>query len=182
MLIVVYSVTVLLAIASNVLNVVATVVPKWLISNAGQQTYGLFLVCSGDHCRPYPRADKGDCEQDNELFCPLWQAAGAGMILAGVVGALTLVALLGTLCSSSRKRERGWKLVAGMMMMHAVPSAVAVVIMIDLEVPGTYRGPSVTLALVAWSTSALMGISILYFATRGNYGHRYEQLTTPRIG
>lgn len=37
--------------------------------------------------------------------------AGTTMILASVIGALTLVALLGTMCSQRRKRERGWKIV-----------------------------------------------------------------------
>jgi hypothetical protein len=35
------------------------------------------------------------------------------MMLSVVVGTLTIVALIGTICSERRKRERGWKLVAG---------------------------------------------------------------------
>lgn len=41
------------------------------------------------------------------------QAAGAGMILGAVVGTLTMIALLGVMCSNREKRERGWKLISG---------------------------------------------------------------------
>ncbi|KAG1472524.1 hypothetical protein G6F56_001486 [Rhizopus delemar] len=57
-------------------------------------------------CRPFPSYDHNDC--DEEGFCELWRAAAAGMVVAVVVGGLTLIGLLVTMCSQRRKRDKAW--------------------------------------------------------------------------
>ncbi|KAL9539427.1 hypothetical protein MBANPS3_010267 [Mucor bainieri] len=57
-------------------------------------------------CRPFPSYEHGDCEEEG--FCELWRAAAAGMVIAAVIGGLTIVALLATMCSQRRKRSKAW--------------------------------------------------------------------------
>ncbi|KAI8148307.1 hypothetical protein BJV82DRAFT_591616 [Fennellomyces sp. T-0311] len=163
---------------SYAFNLASLVLPKWLTLTTADATYsyGLFQVCQSDThaCRPFPRSSQADCTED---LCPLWQAAGAGMILASVAGALTIVAMVGTMCSNRRKRERGWKLVSGMLVLHAVPSAVAVLIMAHLSAKVLhFATPDVAffLSIAGWCLSLLLALALTYFS--GSSHHHYEAL------
>lgn len=41
------------------------------------------------------------------------KAAAAGMVLAAILGGLTVFALLGTICSNRRKRAKAWMTLTG---------------------------------------------------------------------
>ena len=45
------------------------------------------------------------------------------MVLAAILGGLTILALLGTMCSSRRKRARAWVTLSGLFVLHAIPQA-----------------------------------------------------------
>ncbi|KAG0759387.1 hypothetical protein G6F29_004453 [Rhizopus arrhizus] len=67
-------------------------------------------------CRPFPSYDYGDCQEDG--FCELWRAAAAGMVVAAIVGGLTIFALLATMCSQRRKRSKAWAPVSFMLILY----------------------------------------------------------------
>ncbi|KAG2235722.1 hypothetical protein INT48_009137 [Thamnidium elegans] len=73
-----------------------------------ETNYGLFKLCRSmtGECRPFPSSEQGDCHEDG--FCELWRAAAAGMVLAVIIGGLTLFGLLATMCSERRKRAKAW--------------------------------------------------------------------------
>ncbi|GAA5808251.1 hypothetical protein MFLAVUS_001639 [Mucor flavus] len=91
------------------MTICALIFPKWLTFAVPypyyfEKNYGLFKVCK----RPFPSYEQGDCQEDG--FCELWplRAAGAGMVLAVIIGGLTLFGLLATMCSERRKRAKAW--------------------------------------------------------------------------
>ncbi|CDH52148.1 predicted protein [Lichtheimia corymbifera JMRC:FSU:9682] len=155
------------ALTSYALQLAALILPQWLVTpldaassgSYAETQYGLFVVCQSatGECRAFPREENGDCTQ--EYFCPLWHVAGTTMILASVIGALTLVALLGTMCSQRRKRERGWKMVTSMLVLHTVPSATTMVILLDL----LYNSTTTTISIsMATPTNMRHGISMIF--------------------
>ncbi|KAI9021440.1 hypothetical protein CLU79DRAFT_753321 [Phycomyces nitens] len=182
-----YVVIFFLFCCSYALNLTALFLPKWLTFVVpkplySETNYGLFKLCqsvTGD-CRPFPREEEGDCTEEG--FCQLWQTAGAGMILAAVIGALTLVALLGTMCSSRRKRERGWKLVAGMLVLHAIPAAISMSVVAYLVntssifYAGTRYDMSFIMGAATWCISLVIALSLTLATLLGPPEHGYERL------
>ncbi|KAI7859062.1 hypothetical protein BDC45DRAFT_496779 [Circinella umbellata] len=123
-----YVVTFFVFLCNYALTIAALVMPKWLSFVAPmplymETDYGLFRQCRSytRDCRPFPSEEKGDCTEDG--FCELWRAAAAGMVLAAILGGLTILALLGTMCSSRRKRARAWVTLSGLFVLHAIPQA-----------------------------------------------------------
>ncbi|KAL0078072.1 hypothetical protein J3Q64DRAFT_1767570 [Phycomyces blakesleeanus] len=182
-----YVVIFFLFCCSYALNLTALLLPKWLIFVVpkplySETNYGLFKLCQSvtGECRPFPREEEGDCTEEG--FCQLWQAAGAGMILAAVIGALTLVALLGTMCSSRRKRERGWKLVAGMLVLHAIPAAISMSVVAYLVntssifYAGTRYDMSFIMGAATWCISLVIALSLTLATLLGPPEHGYERL------
>ncbi|KAI9357467.1 hypothetical protein BD770DRAFT_443701 [Pilaira anomala] len=183
-----YVVVFFLFCCSYALNLTALFLPKWLAHVIpkpfySETHYGLFKLCqslTGD-CRPFPRAENDDCKEEG--FCQLWQAAGAGMILGAVVGTLTMIALLGVMCSNREKRERGWKLISGMLVLHAVPSIVSFSIIAYLYntssifYSGTKYDQSFIINAVSWCLSLILSLSMLLASFIGNPEyHYYERL------
>ncbi|KAI7873968.1 hypothetical protein K492DRAFT_241082 [Lichtheimia hyalospora FSU 10163] len=164
---IVYTVLFITAVTSYGLQLAALILPRWLVTPLdavslgpyAENRYGLFMLCQSatGECRAFPREENGDCTQ--EYFCSLWHVAGTTMVLASVIGALTLVALLGTMCSHRRKRERGWKIVTSMLVLHTVPSATTMVILLDLLSNSTTTTISI---LMATPTNMRHGISMIF--------------------
>ncbi|CEI89212.1 hypothetical protein RMCBS344292_03578 [Rhizopus microsporus] len=69
-------------------------------------------------CRPFPSYDHGDCQEDG--FCELWRAAGAGMVVATIIGGLILCGLLATMCSQRRKRAKAWAPISSMFLIYGL--------------------------------------------------------------
>ncbi|KAM3586862.1 hypothetical protein VKS41_001916 [Umbelopsis sp. WA50703] len=183
---VIYVVVFFLFLASYTLNLTALFLPKWLIFVTPrpfytETTYGLFRLCRSytGECRPFPIADK-DCSE--EMFCELWQAASAGMILATVIGALALLTLLGTICSNRRKRESGWKLLSGLFALHAVPQATAMGIIAYLFntssnfYMGTRYDISFVFAIISWCLSIVIAGILLLSSLFGPPDYAYEAI------
>ncbi|KAI8064130.1 hypothetical protein BDF21DRAFT_496843 [Thamnidium elegans] len=183
-----YVVVFFLFCCSYALNLTALFLPKWLTHIIpkpfySETNYGLFKQCqslTGD-CQPFPRVANDDCKEEG--FCELWRAAGAGMILGAVVGTLTIVALLGVMCSHREKRERGWKLVSGMLILHAVPSIISFSIIAYLYntssifYSGTKYDQSFIMNSVSWCLSTILSLSMLLASFIGNPDyHYYERL------
>ncbi|KAI9253415.1 hypothetical protein BDA99DRAFT_519719 [Phascolomyces articulosus] len=183
-----YSVLLLCVITSYSLNWSSLILPKWLaIINDDNddetiiRSFGLFQLCqngTNEACRAFPSSETQEKEGcDNIDLCPLWQAAGAAMILAGVIGALTIIAVLGTMgCRNRRKREKGWKVVSGMLVLHAVPSIVAVLIMAHLSksLHGTRLDVSCILATIAWILSILIAMVLTYITSSSSSTDYYD--------
>ncbi|KAI9495100.1 hypothetical protein BDB00DRAFT_815856 [Zychaea mexicana] len=179
-----YSVLLVLVITSYAFNWTSLILPKWLtvtLTDGTMRSYGLFQLChsgTNEACQAFP----GSAEKcaATGMLCPIWQTAGAGMILAGVVGALAIVAVIGTMCSIGRKRDRGWKVVSVMLVLHAVPGAVSVLIMAHLctSLQGTRCDVAFFLATAALVMNLLLALIVSYFtkATPSSSSYAYEPL------
>ncbi|KAG2195949.1 hypothetical protein INT47_007085 [Mucor saturninus] len=102
-----YVVTFFIFCINYVFTLCAVIFPKWLtfvtpVPFYMETNYGLFKLCR----RPFPSSEHGDCQEDG--FCELWRAAAAGMVIATILGGLTLFGILATMCSERRKRSQAW--------------------------------------------------------------------------
>ncbi|KAI8890406.1 hypothetical protein K501DRAFT_319742 [Backusella circina FSU 941] len=182
-----YVVTLFVFISSYSFSIAALVFPKWLtfvtpVPFYIETNYGLFRLCRSitRECRAFPSADHGDC--DEEGFCELWRAAGAGMILSAIIGGLVIVSLLGIMCSNRRKRARAWVSIACMFILYAIPQAFSMgVIAYIFNTSATfYMGTrynfSFILCIISWCISVLLALVLSMVALLSPPEYAYEPL------
>ncbi|KAL1934930.1 hypothetical protein VTP01DRAFT_4070 [Rhizomucor pusillus] len=182
-----YVVTFFLFLCNYALTITALIIPKWLSFVAPmplymETDYGLFRLCRSFNrdCRPFPSEDQGDCGEDG--FCELWRAAGAGMVLATILGGLTLIALLGTMCSNARKRGKAWTTLAGMFVLHAIPQAVAMGIIAYLFntsatfYVGTRYNVSFIVCTISWCISIFLAAVLCLVAILSPPEYAYQPI------
>ncbi|KAL7333082.1 hypothetical protein PS15p_202034 [Mucor circinelloides] len=180
-----YVVVFFLFSGSYILNITALILPKWLKfiiqdpEHYSETTYGLFQRCesSTGECTSFPQPD--DCKKD---FCQLWQIVVAGVILATFIGAMTMIGLTGTIFSPRDKRDQGWKLIAGMLVLHAIPLVVSFSAVVYLSNTnssifhlGTSFDQSFIISAVSWCLSVILACTVVGFSTSSHdYYHRFE--------
>ncbi|RCH78650.1 hypothetical protein CU098_005999, partial [Rhizopus stolonifer] len=147
-----------------------------------ETNYGLFRLCRSmaRECRPFPSYDHNDC--DEEGFCELWRAAAAGMVVAVVVGGLTLIGLLVTMCSQRRKRDKAWAPISFMFFLYALPQAFSMSAIAYLfnTSPTFYMGArynySFVLCIISWTLSIILSIVLCLIGTLSPPGYSYQPL------
>ncbi|KAF1797264.1 hypothetical protein V8B55DRAFT_1517508 [Mucor lusitanicus] len=167
-----------------ILDITALILPKWLKfivqdrEHYSETTYGLFQRCesSTGECTSFPQPS--DCKED---FCQLWQIVVAGVILAAFTGTLTMIALTGIIFSQRDKRGQGWKLVAGMLVLHAIPLVVSFSAVVYLSNSsssifhlGTGYDQSFVMSAVSWCLSVVLAFIMMGFSTSGNDSHYHR--------
>jgi len=90
----------------------------------------------GWQCQPFPTSS--ECHQFGQGFCTLWSTAGYAAQLSLVPCLISLIVLLmiaagvGERQTRARRREGGWKIVSGLMSIHAILQILAVGIIIHV--------------------------------------------------
>ncbi|KAI7862813.1 hypothetical protein BDF14DRAFT_1469891 [Spinellus fusiger] len=151
------------------LTLTALIVPKWVsfvipVPIYYEKSYGLFRECNNlsGSCIPFPRGDQKACEEEG--FCELWHASAAGMVLAAVVGGLTVLALLGALCGGRMNREKAWKGIACLFVLGAIPQAFSMGVIAYLFNTsaffyiGARYNVSFVLCIVSWCLNVLLAV------------------------
>ncbi|RIA84676.1 hypothetical protein C1645_831899 [Glomus cerebriforme] len=125
-----YSLISLLFTISCAFNLLALLLPNWVLFVSPYRTYinfGLFKICSSsifnDRCRRFPSLDE-DCKE--EYFCEEWKLAASAMVLASVVGFFVWFDLVGVLIGGRLKRERSWLRISAMIILHALLQFIAI--------------------------------------------------------
>ncbi|KAI9343355.1 hypothetical protein BD770DRAFT_398197 [Pilaira anomala] len=170
-----YVVTFFLFLINYVMTICALVFPKWLtfvtpVPFYMETNYGLFKLCRSmtRECRPFPSSEHGDCQEDG--FCELWRAAAAGMVLAVIIGGLTLFGLLATMCSERRKRSKAWAPLSFLFYISALPQAFsmgAIAYLFNTSSTfymGTRYNFSFILCTICWCTSVILSIVLSLIA------------------
>ncbi|KAI8343054.1 hypothetical protein BC941DRAFT_465223 [Chlamydoabsidia padenii] len=171
---------------SYILNIVALVLPKWLtfITPSPFYTethYGLFKLCrSFTKCRAFPSSDRHDCDEDG--FCELWRGAAAGMVLSVILGAIVILALIGTMCSGRRKRAKAWATLSGLFVLYAIPQVMSMGIIAYLYNSsatfyiGTRYDVSFILCIISWCLSVVLAVALSLVALVGPPEYAYNSI------
>ncbi|CAG8442296.1 2201_t:CDS:2 [Diversispora eburnea] len=117
--IITYAIVTILFFGNNICGLTSMLLPKWLVFESPRPyrtitNYGLFKKCSSlneEGCRAFPLDEYGDCDED--FFCQEWNAASVDMILASIVGGVTLFYLIYVLFGETTQREDAWKYITG---------------------------------------------------------------------
>ncbi|KAI8353241.1 hypothetical protein EDC96DRAFT_517295 [Choanephora cucurbitarum] len=170
-----YVVTFFVFLSNYALTLSAIAFPKWLtfvtpIPFYMETNYGLFKLCRSmtGECRPFPSYDHGDCQEDG--FCELWRAAAAGMIVSAILGGLTILALLATMCTQRRKRAKAWAPISFMLVAYALPqilsmSLIAYVFNTSATFyMGTRYNFSFIFCIISWILSVMMAVVLSMIA------------------
>ncbi|CAO3651692.1 unnamed protein product [Mucor hiemalis] len=131
-------------------------------------------------CRPFPSSDHGDCGEDG--FCELWRAAAAGMVIATLIGGLTLFGLLATMCSDRRKRSKAWAPLSLMFILYALTQAFSMGVIAYLFntssnfYMGTRYNFSFVLCIISWISSIILSIVLFLVAMLSPPEYAYQPL------
>ncbi|ORE12095.1 hypothetical protein BCV72DRAFT_1544 [Rhizopus microsporus var. microsporus] len=139
-----------------------------------------YIISVTRECRPFPSYDHGDCQEDG--FCELWRAAGAGMVVATIIGGLILCGLLATMCSQRRKRAKAWAPISSMFLIYAIPQAFSMAAIAYLFNTssvfyiGTRYNFSFILCIISWILSIMLSIVLCLIATLSPPDYAYQSL------
>ncbi|ORX58048.1 hypothetical protein DM01DRAFT_203391 [Hesseltinella vesiculosa] len=173
-----YVVTFFVFLTSYTLNILSLVLPKWITFVTPnpfytETNYGLFRLCRSfaKECRVYPSYDAGDCGESKDGYCELWRGAAAGVVLSVILGAFVLIVLLVTMCSGRRKRAGAWATLSGLLILYAIPQAVAMGIIAYLYNTsntfyiGARYNISFILCIVSWCLGLLLALILPIIAS-----------------
>lgn len=82
----------------------------------GQFSFKIIIKKCRGECRVFPSSDENDCNEKN--FCEEWEGAAAAMIFAAFVGGIAWLLLIGALVGGRNKRERAWKGITALLLVH----------------------------------------------------------------
>ncbi|KAH8893382.1 hypothetical protein GQ53DRAFT_763687 [Thozetella sp. PMI_491] len=191
---IVYSAALVAFVAATAMTLASIVMPDWVSYSVTASTghtvsrsIGLHKSCSSvadPECRHYP-ADS-ECTGDERYFCSMWRTTGFLMSFATVAELATIVGFLIIMSGGKLKREKGWRVLGGLLGVVAAIhfSAMAIVAYLfdndeQFIVPGWRLDTSWILCLVSGSIAVLcaLGLAISAFVLPPEDG--YEFLDDP---
>ena len=94
-------------------------------------TYGLHRRCSSltGNCVYFPHHE--DCHGDR-YFCSMWRSVGFLMSLAVVIEGMTLITYIVILAGGKQKRESGWKILSGLLVLVGLIQCTSMALMVKL--------------------------------------------------
>ncbi|CAB4478015.1 hypothetical protein RhiirA5_414420 [Rhizophagus irregularis] len=172
--------------ATYICGLASLVIPKWLIFESPRPhravtNYGLFQKCStlDTHCREFPLIEFGDCEEEG--FCEEWKAARINMIIAAVLGGLTLIYCLGVFFSGKFHKEQiAWKIFVGLIGFHAILqySTIALITHLYYTSDKFYYGVKYDISFLLVNISSVINILLsgILFRVGWNYVPSYQTI------
>ncbi|KAL8932801.1 MAG: hypothetical protein Q9216_006666, partial [Gyalolechia sp. 2 TL-2023] len=172
-------------LAACAMTLASIIVPRWISwdseTPSGQHihyTYGLHRRCSSltGTCEYFPH--KRDCHGDR-YFCSMWRSVGFLMSFAVVIEGMTLIAFIVILAGGKQKREQGWKVITGMLVLTALVQCAGMSIIAflydndDRFFPGWKLDSSWVLCTISWSVEIVLAGGIaataLLLPSEGGY-------------
>ena len=95
-------------------------------------TYGLHRRCSSltHSCVHFPQND--ECHREERSFCSMWRSVGVLMSFAVVIEGMTLIAFIVVLGGGKQKREAGWKVLSGLLLLVGLIQCAGMALMVDI--------------------------------------------------
>ncbi|KAL8993395.1 MAG: hypothetical protein Q9188_007340, partial [Gyalolechia gomerana] len=181
----VYAGALVVFLAACAMTLASIIIPRWISwdseTPSGQHihyTYGLHRRCSSltHTCEYFPH--KQDCHGDR-YFCSMWRSVGFLMSFAVVIEGMTLIAFIVILGGGKQKREQGWKVISGLLVLSALIQCAGMAIIAflydndDRFFPGWKLDSSWVLCTISWSVEIIMAGGIaataLLLPSEGGY-------------
>ncbi|RDB16948.1 hypothetical protein Hypma_002617 [Hypsizygus marmoreus] len=205
-----YVATFFAVVFTLVLNILSDTRADWLVVHVPEVlhtkitiTYGLGRRCERQvtrvpspggkgrleytdfECRSFPAKVTDHCEEENEVFCAAWTSARYIVELAVWCAAATLCAILFGVSTHSRRR-RIWRVVAGLVLLHAIFQIVAFGIVTDLYRKASFptfeqarMGPAYILNILSWISGVLIAGAVVTTGISADKGHRWAAGNRP---
>ncbi|MCJ1357012.1 MAG: hypothetical protein MMC33_007008 [Icmadophila ericetorum] len=181
-----YSAALVVFLAACGLTLASILVPRWISWNSStisgspiHYTYGLHSRCSSltKTCTYFPQDE--DCHGEDRHFCSVWRSVGFLMSFAIVIEGMTLIAFIVMIIGSKQKRESGWKILSGLLVLVGAiqSSGMALIAYLydndDRFFPGWKLDISWIMCTASWSVMVLVGAGIttaaLLLPSEGGY-------------
>ncbi|KAF2839997.1 hypothetical protein M501DRAFT_1015083 [Patellaria atrata CBS 101060] len=171
----VYGVGLWITLAATAMTIASIVEPKWLsfqnTSSTGEPihySYGLHRVCSSitGTCKHFPDTYT-DCTGSNRSFCSMWRTVGFLMSFAVVIEFASLISYAVVLLGGKQKRDNGWKMVCGLLVVAGLVQCVSMAVVAflydhdDRFFEGWHLDSSWILCTVSWSVLLLSVAGLL---------------------
>jgi hypothetical protein len=119
------------------MTLAAIFIPDWITwtvdtDDGGHYTkvIGLHRSCSSTtgRCIHYPQQE--DCLGSDRYFCSMWRSVGFMMSFTAVLELATLVAYVVVILGGKQKREGGWRVLAGMLLLIGLVQCASMAIVV----------------------------------------------------
>lgn len=99
--------------------------------------YGLHSRCNTitHTCSQFP--EEADCHGEDRYFCSMWRSIGFLMSFAVVIEGMTLITFVVMLAGGKQKRESGWKIISGFLVLVGLVQCTAMALIVSY--PGLHR-------------------------------------------
>ncbi|PBP18916.1 hypothetical protein BUE80_DR010368 [Diplocarpon rosae] len=191
----VYSLAFVAFIGATAMTFSAIFIPDWVTwsveSPSGghyTKTIGLHRSClsTANTCVHFPQRE--DCSGSDRYFCSMWRSVGFLMSFAAILELATIITYILIIGGGKQKREKGWKLLAFMLMLVGIVQCAGMAIVAylfdndDRFFIGWKLDKSWILCTVSWSiavlSAALISFSAFVFPSEGGY----ELIPSERLG
>lgn len=133
---IVYGVSLWVFLGAAACTIASIALPNWISYHSPTDhdtiiiNYGLHKRCSSitGECQPFPRYE--DCT-DDRYFCTLWRSTGFLLNFALMAELACVVAYVTILVGGRNVRERGWKILAGLLGLVAAAELVAMALVVS---------------------------------------------------
>ncbi|KAL8865201.1 MAG: hypothetical protein Q9174_007016 [Haloplaca sp. 1 TL-2023] len=147
--------------------------PRWISwdseTPSGQHihyTYGLHRRCNSitDTCEFFPKTS--DCHGDR-YFCSMWRSVGFLMSFGIVIEGMTLIAFIVVIAGGKQKRENGWKVISGLLVLAGLIQCAGMAIIAflydneDRFFPGWKLDISWIMCTTSWSVLMALAAGII---------------------
>jgi hypothetical protein len=139
-------------------------------------------------CRAFPLREDDKCaEEENSILCVAWMGARyASELAVGIAAAALLAILFGVMTSSTRRRA--WRVVAGLVFLHALLQIAAFAIVTDLYRTSDYPpfqyakfGLGYGLSAASWVIAVVITAAILVTGISADAGMRWAAGNRPYL-
>jgi hypothetical protein len=129
---IIYGASLAAFVAVSILTLTSIIIPRWAshveVTKAGPITYhyGLHKRCSSltGSCERFPTYS--DCHGHDRYFCSMWRSIAFLMSFALVLEGAIITAFAAILMGGRVKRENGWKVLVGLVLICAMTQCGAV--------------------------------------------------------
>jgi len=177
-------------------------VPEWVYVDSPQGypeienvRWGLYKRCerikvqdangtthSEYRCRDFPTQKEGDCQNEVDNFCILWQTAGYASQYSLVFAAASLVALIFITSGfgTHSRRRTAWQSITFLVGLHGALQIITMAIVVNLHrrsqsklFSGAQLSSSFVLSTVSWVFDIFIIVGLLYTAFAAQSGKRW---------
>lgn len=136
---IVYGISLWVFLGAAACTIASIAIPNWISYHSPTDhdtiiiNYGLHKRCSSitGECQTFPRYE--DCTDDDRYFCNMWRSTGFLLNFSLMAELACVVAYITILVGGRNVRERGWKILAGLLGLVAAGELIAMALVVSVN-------------------------------------------------